>query len=299
MLPLAWCTPVLALQSVDARELTLSSRLQPVTTARLQRRLTFNVEMDMARTTPCASSRGWELPATTRFAAMDWLRNNRKRSLTSTMSWGEGWPRPGRVGSRRRSATSCWYGRTCVGWWVGCHRSKDGLISAYLAMMTIEEVLPMSRSDKTLPWQLRPWTQRLLIWASLFKCGMMKSRTLPVQLLAVTLRGSPHTGVIGHYAQVVWAKTKKVGCGFIQFENNGMFQRVRNLSSFPNATITTNVYRMLIAIMPLLACWSEPPFIRLALLDPNAPMVTMMAFAFKAWSLTSSCTRQIIPQNES
>merc|ERR550519_3086263 len=30
----------------------------------------------------------------------------------------------------------------------------------------------------------------------------------------------PHTGVVGHYTQVVWAKTTKVGCGFIQFQWN-------------------------------------------------------------------------------
>ena len=66
--------------------------------------------------------------------------------------------------------------------------------------------------------------------------------------------GSPHTGVIGHYTQVVWAKTKKVGCGFVQFENNGMFQRVRNLILLSQCYTyyNYNAYRTSIATMPLL-----------------------------------------------
>ena len=34
--------------------------------------------------------------------------------------------------------------------------------------------------------------------------------------------------VIGHYTQLVWAKTKKVGCGFIATVKGDWFTQVKN-----------------------------------------------------------------------
>jgi len=42
---------------------------------------------------------------------------------------------------------------------------------------------------------------------------------------AYTSAKPPQTGVVGHYTQVVWAKTQQVGCGFIQFYKDGFYMK--------------------------------------------------------------------------
>jgi len=50
---------------------------------------------------------------------------------------------------------------------------------------------------------------------------------------AVTFDEPPNTGVVGHYTQVVWAKTQKVGCGFIQYQKNGFYWKTLVCNYFP------------------------------------------------------------------
>ena len=39
------------------------------------------------------------------------------------------------------------------------------------------------------------------------------------------------TGVIGHYTQVVWAKTEEVGCGYMKYrDDSGWLKTVSNIN---------------------------------------------------------------------
>jgi len=42
-----------------------------------------------------------------------------------------------------------------------------------------------------------------------------------------------HNGVVGHYTQAVWAKTERVGCGFIQYESGQWFKRSLVCNYYP------------------------------------------------------------------
>lgn len=54
---------------------------------------------------------------------------------------------------------------------------------------------------------------------------------------AVTFAQPPHTGVVGHYTQVVWAKTQQVGCGFIQFYKDGFYMKNLVCNYYPAANL--------------------------------------------------------------
>ena len=49
--------------------------------------------------------------------------------------------------------------------------------------------------------------------------------------------GSPNTGVIGHYTAVVWAETKKVGCGYVHIQKNGWYTKIMNCNYSPGANL--------------------------------------------------------------
>ena len=106
----------------------------------------------------------------------------------------------------------------------------------------------------------------------------------PSKYNGFTSNKPPHNGVIGHYTQVVWAKTKKVGCGFIQYDDNGLYTEVstyRYKMLVCAIFMTQTLFSLLFAIMPPLAIMLANHCTLRAKLDPCVPIVMTMDFVYK------------------
>ena len=184
---LACCIHVHAQRDVDVRVLKLFHLYPLVTTAKPLPLLIYSVEKAMVKTTQCASIREWELLAMTKYALMAWPRNKRMKLLQNTMNWGAKLQRDKKLLELEVDNHQQLIWRNLFGMMSLPSLPKDGLISANLVMMSIAEVHHLHLLVKTLPWLVHLPILPLLTWAGLFKCGTMRSRTMPVQPLAVSL----------------------------------------------------------------------------------------------------------------
>ena len=50
------------------------------------------------------------------------------------------------------------------------------------------------------------------------------------------------TGDVGHYTQIAWADTNKVGCGFIMYEKGSWFKKVTYTYNFDKTLIHLKLY---------------------------------------------------------